>query len=240
MGYWRNLGYINFQDYGEVVKVTPPSILFLQTIEGLKGFLMGYRNREFIGKLAKQCDELAIEIQSGKHSDYKTELFPTQIKLYDPVGNLKKFHQIKMALGLHFVNDIQNPFNPRFVVYQLACIYTQRSVEEFNAQIRQLEEYPTDHHRKRVYNNDTFSWEETNKEVTGLPDKAVIRYDGFKDNSMMHVYKVGGRSWIIKRSLASHFFRIRGQTSSYERNLRRPSWIFKSICPILFRIALLD
>src|SRR5690606_32791220 len=39
MHYWRDLGYINFQEFGERIQVSTTSIFFLATKRGLKGFL---------------------------------------------------------------------------------------------------------------------------------------------------------------------------------------------------------
>jgi hypothetical protein len=203
MDYWRHLGYINFQDYGERVKVNPASLFFLQTSSGLKGLLTGYRSKEQIDRLIKECSNLKIKIQFEHHSTYKPDLFPTRIILYDLKKDLNKFKIISDVLNLSFINDIQNPYNPRYVVYQLACFYTQRSVKEF----LNLKDYgpfyedesgrTIDHRRKRIYNSKRLYWEDTTEDVEKIRDGSVVRYDGFKDKSMIHIFRSKSRSLII-------------------------------------------
>ena len=204
MDYWRHLGYINFQDYGEQVKVNPTSIFFMQTSVGLKALLTGYRNKELIEELSSLCSKLKVKIGFEYHSTYKEDLLPTKIVLCDPDGDLNKFKKIKDQLGLSFVNDIQNPYNPRYVVYQLACFYTQRTVSEFKEYALRGPFYEDengrtkDHRRKRRYNLDKLSWEDSTDDVEMFNDGSVVRYDGFKDKSMTHIYRCKNKSVLIK------------------------------------------
>ena len=203
MDYWRHLGYINFQDYGEQVKVNPTSIFFMQTSVGLKALLTGYRNKELIEDLSSLCFKLKVKIGFEYHSTYKEDLLPTKIVLCDPDGDLNKFKKIRDQLGLSFVNDIENPYNPRFVVYQLACFYTQRSVSEFKEYALRGPFYEDengrtkDHRRKRRYNLDKLYWEDSTDDVEVFHEGSVVRYEGFKDKSMTHIYRCENKSVLI-------------------------------------------
>lgn len=203
MDYWRHLGYINFQDYGEQVKVNPTSLFFLQSFVGLKALLTGFRSKELIDQLITLCSRLNVKIGYEYHSSYKGDLLPTKIILYDSNGELNKFKIIGDELGLSFVNDIQNAFNSRFVVYQLACFYTQRSVLEFKESTAEGPFYEDengrtkDHRRKRIYNLEKLFWEDSTQDVEILQDGTVVRYDGFKDKSMTHVVRSENKSVII-------------------------------------------
>ncbi|PQB04123.1 hypothetical protein [Aureitalea marina] len=189
MNYWRNLGYIDFQDFGGLVKVCPSSLFFLQTDQGLRGFLTGYRSKDDLSSIIKCCKGLGIQIQITKHSAYFEDLYPSRIILFDPDGELEKFHRLKDIMSIHFVNDIQNPFNNSYVVYQLACFYIQRSVNELQDHFRDLIDYPTDHHRKGVFNIESLEWDETNESLQSIVNGAVVRFDGFKDRSVTHIVK---------------------------------------------------
>lgn len=204
MNYWRHLGYINFQDYGEQVKVNPTSIFFLQTPAGLKALLTGYRNIDLIKELSALCSKLKVKIGFEYHSRYKKDLLPIKIVLYDSDGDLNKFKIMKDELGLSFVNDIENPFNSRFVVYQLACFYTQRSVYEFKENAikgpyyEDENERTKDHRRKRIYNLDRLYWKDSTHDVEIFPEGSVVRYEGFRDKSMTHIYRCENKSVIIQ------------------------------------------
>lgn len=204
MDYWRHLGYIDFQDYGEQVKVNPPSLFFLQTTSGLKALMTGYRNKEFLKQLTSFCSKLNVKVGYEYHTSFKKDLLPTKIVLYDPNGDLNKFMIIGDELGFSFVNDIDNPYNPRFVVYQLACFYTQRSVAEFKKSILRGPFYEDengrtkDHRRKRIYNLDKLFWEDSTVDVEDLQDGAVVRYDGFKDKSMTHIIRSQNKSVLLE------------------------------------------
>ena len=197
MNHWRTLGYINFQDYGEQVKVTPSSILFLQSKKGLNGFLCGYRNHHILNQLIEDCNKLKIQVQYESHSNHKPDLFPSKIVLFDPDSDLSKFKQLQKNHNLHFVNDIQNPLNDRYVVYQLACLYTQRSVQEFASNLANRISYDQDHHRKRIYNQDDLNWTDSTKDISLINEGGVVRYEGFRDKSMTHIIKHKEESKVI-------------------------------------------
>jgi hypothetical protein len=197
MAYWRNLGYINFQDYGEAIKINPTSIIFLQTNAGLKGFLSGYRNKEILRQLKAECNALHINVSITNHTSYKSDVYPSKIILFDKRGDIDKFQKLKNKLGLHFLNYIENPLNPRYVVYQLACFYTQRSVPEFKLNLNERITYSGDHHRKRWYDAKTLGWKDTTRDVDELNDGTVIRYEGFRDKSMIHVIRNRGENKLI-------------------------------------------
>jgi hypothetical protein len=197
MAYWRNLGYINFQDYGEAIKVNPTSIMFLQTEYGLKGYLAGYRNEEILNQLKSECKALHIEISMANHATYKNEVYPSKVILFDKRGRIDKFQKLKENMDLHFVNDIQNALNPRYVVYQLACLYTQRSIQEFKSKLDERVTYEGDHHRKRVYDANMLRWVDTIKNVELFEEGTVVRYEGFRDKSMIHIIRYRGVNKII-------------------------------------------
>ncbi|BDS09569.1 hypothetical protein [Aureispira anguillae] len=193
MDHWRHLGYINFQDYGECIKVNPTAILFVRTTVGLRGYLCGHRTSSFINQLKQECEKISIQLIEEKHSNYKEDLYPTKFILQDNDGELSKFLSLKKTMQIDFVNDIEHPLNPTFAVYQLACLYTQRTVKEFLKDIHKNPKYSTDHHRKRVFDTNSLKWIDTTKEVETLPDLSVVRYEGFRDNSMTHIIKVNNQ-----------------------------------------------
>jgi hypothetical protein len=195
--YWRMLGYIDFQDFGGNVKVCSTSLLFLQSETGLRGYLTGYRDPAILRKIILFCKNHSIKVEIKSHSEYFGELYPSQIILNETNGDLKKFHKLKSEIGLSFLNDIQNPYHPSYVVYQLACLYTQKSVNEFVSELGARTSYPTDHHRKRIYNLSTLNWDDSTEDISNIPDKAIIRYDGFSDNSMTHVIRYSGSSKML-------------------------------------------
>ena len=197
MIYWRNLGYIDFQDYGQTIKINPTSIIFLQTKAGLKGFLSGYRNEQILNQLKAECKALHIDFSIVNHSSYKNEVYPSKVVLFDKRGNIDKYQKLKDSLGLHFVNNLQNSLNPEYVVYQLACFYTQKSVSEFKLNLEKRITYNGDHHRKRWYDAETLHWTDTTQDVDELEDGTVVRYEGFRDNSMIHVIRSCGKNKII-------------------------------------------
>lgn len=204
MEYWRHLGYINFQDYGEQIKVNTTSIFFMQTSVGLKALITGYRNEKLIENLISLCSTHNIKIRFEFHSSYKRDLYPTKIVLYDAAGDLSKFKIIKDKLGISFMNNIENPYNPKFVVYQLACFYTQRSVREFKDHVLRGPFYEDedgrtkDHRRKRIFNLDRLKWEDSTEEVDRLCEGTVVRYEGFMDKSMTHIYRFENKSILIE------------------------------------------
>lgn len=203
MEYWRHLGYINFQDYGEHVKICPPALFFLQTSVGLKALLTGYRNNELLEKLISVCTSLNLNVSCEFHSDYKEDLFPSKIIISDSMGQLFKFKNLGNQLGLSFLNEIDNPLNPRYVVYQLACFYSQRSVEEFRENLNEGLYYEDnngrtkDHTRKRIYNLDKLIWEDSILDIEKIKEGTVVRYDGFQDKSMVHILKFNNKSVLI-------------------------------------------
>ncbi len=198
MIYWRDLGYLNFQDFGESIKVNPTTILFLQSEIGIKGYLTGYRNKFLVEKLRKECDRLHIKMDCGFHADYMKDLYPTRVILYDEKGRLDKFLQIKNNLNIEIFNEIQNPYNTRYAVYQLACFYTQRSVHEFSETLAEKDLYNTDHHRKSIYQPNSFSWKESNERVENIENGSIVRYDGFSDRSITHIIRHNYSNRIVR------------------------------------------
>jgi hypothetical protein len=189
MHFWRDLGYINFESYGERVKVSPSNLIFVETEKGLKAFLTGFRNKVFINKLITICKELKLIINLTNHSETDIEILPYRIEIYDKLGNLDSFKTLAKKADIQFINNIENPYNSRYAIYQLACFYTQRSVNELDAYLTSKTFYETDHHRKLFFDSKKHSWIESTKNVSDMPDNTLIRYDGFKDRQMIHIYK---------------------------------------------------
>jgi hypothetical protein len=189
MQYWKDLGYINFETYGSKVKVSPPNLFFIETEKGLKAFLTGFRNQLFINKLAEACSELNLILKLTDHSDKHKNILPFKIEIYDKLGDLDKFKSLATRIGIKFINNIENPYNTSYAVYQLACFYTQRSVDEFEEYLKMKLDYKTDHHRKLVFEPKSYSWKETNRNVSDMEPPVLVRYDGFKDRQIIHIYK---------------------------------------------------
>ncbi|MGJ8735384.1 hypothetical protein [Zobellia laminariae] len=189
MHYWRDLGYINFESYGERIKVSPSNLLFIETEKGLRAFLTGFRNQVFMNKLVTVCTELNLIIKLTSHSEKYKEILPIKIEIYDKLGDLDKFKILAERMGIKFINNIENPFNSSFAIYQLACFYTQRSVDELDVYLNSKLEYHTDHHRKLIFEPNSYIWKETNQNVSSMESPALIRYDGFKDRQVIHIYK---------------------------------------------------
>jgi hypothetical protein len=189
MQYWKDLGYINFETYGSKVKVSPPNLFFIETEKGLKAFLTGFRNQLFINKLAEACSELNLILKLTDHSDKHKNILPFKIEIYDKLGDLDKFKSLATRIGIKFINNIENPYNTSYAVYQLACFYTQRSVDEFEEYLKMKLDYKTDHHRKLVFEPKSYSWKETNRNVSDMEPPVLVRYDGFKDIQIIHIYK---------------------------------------------------
>jgi len=205
MHYWRDLGYINFQLYGESVKVSPTNLLFIETEAGLRAFLTGFRNQKFIKKLVAVCKELKLIIKLTNHSKEHQEILPHRIEIYDKLGDLNKFKVLAKKAGIEYINNIENPLNTSYSIYQLACFYTQRSVGEFEVYLSDKLEYKTDHHRKLLFDPDNCSWKETNKNVSSMAPPVLIRYDGFKDRQILHVFKDEYGSKVLDNFALSSF-----------------------------------
>jgi hypothetical protein len=189
MHYWKDLGYINFESYGDRIKVSPSNLLFIETEKGLKAFLTGFRNQVFLKKLFQVCNELDLIIKLSSHSETHKNILPYKIEIYDKLGDLDKFKTLANRAGIQFINNIENPLNRSFAVYQLACFYTQRGINDFDRYLSAKLDYKTDHHRKLKFRPENISWKETNKNVSEMTAPVLIRYDGFKDRQIIHVYK---------------------------------------------------
>ncbi len=102
---------------------------------------------------------------------------------------MDKFKTLANKVGIKFINNIENPYNRSYAIYQLACFYTQRSVDEFDNYLKTKLEYKTDHHRKLVFEPEYCLWKETNRNVSDMEPPVLIRYDGFNDRQIIHIYK---------------------------------------------------
>jgi hypothetical protein len=205
MQFWRDLGYINFESYGERIKVSPSTLLFIESKKGLRAYLTGFRNQVFIKKLVKTCRELNLIINLTNHSEKHKEILPVKIEIYDKLGDLNKFKALANKVGIKFINNIENPLNRSYAIYQLACFYTQRSVDEFENYLMTKLDYKTDHHRKLVFEPENCSWKESNKNVSEMISPVLIRYDGFKDRQVIHIYKDEHGSKVLENYALASF-----------------------------------
>lgn len=251
MHYWRDLGYINFQTYGEVIRVSPSNLFFIESPKGLKAFLTGFRNKAFIEKLVSTCRELNLIIQTTSHYESELEILPYRIEIYDKLGDLDKFKELSQKTGIEYFNNIENPCNSNFAVYQLACFYTQRSIKELDAYLRTKPVYTTDHHRKLIFDSKSCIWQESTKDVNTISEPVLIRYDGFKDRQMIHVYKdENGTKVLDDYALCS--FKLIESNVFYQKkdsveevsdlyvplNLKLPFWIERGLLLINARIPI--
>lgn len=222
MHYWRDLGYINFESYGERIKVSPSNLLFIKTNKGLRAFLTGFRNRMFIQKLVEACKDLKLIIKFTNHSEVNKQILPIKIEIYDKLGDLDNFKTLAKKVGIQFINNIENPYNRSYAIYQLACFYTQRSVAEFDKHLNSKLEYKTDHHRKLVFEPKDLSWKETNKNVSDMEQPVLIRYDGFKDRQVIHIYREENESKILDNYALASFKLIKNNIFLRKRHNIRP------------------
>lgn len=221
--YFRHLGYINFKTYGEEIKVSPPSIVFLSTQNGLRGYLSGYRNNELIEKLTKYCNSNDLTLKFRGHSKKmeKHSFMPYRIEIYNKDGkDLVKFMDLAETVGISFVNNIKNSANVNYANYQLACFYMQRSIKEFKDYIISLPETGQDFPRKSIFNTSSLRWSESNMEIADIPDNTLIKYDGFVDRQVDYVYKLAGKTYKLQDFTLSVFHSL----SIHDKNvfLKRP------------------
>lgn len=253
MHYWRDLGYINFQTYGEVIRVSPTILFFIESPKGLKAFLTGFRNIAFVEKLVAACRELNLIIQSTSHDANESTILPNRIEIYDKLGDLDRFKKLAQKTGIEYINNIENPLNSSYAVYQLACFYTQRAVEELDSYLSAKLLYKTDHHRKLIFDSENYSWKESTEDINSMSGPALIRYDGFKDRQMIHIYKdESGSKLLDDYALCS--FKLIENNIFYQKkdsvhdvsdlyiplNVKLPFWIERGLLLIDARIPMLD
>ena len=194
---WRHLGYINFYEHGDTIRVNKTSLYFVKSTYGLKGFLSGYRNTTILNEVLIASDDEGIIVERKTHSSKYPELYPTKVVLFDRDGDLRKYKFIKEQLKFDYLNNIENAYNIKYVVYQLASLYVQRSTTEFRNLIVKAEEYKTDHHRKRIFDTNKLKWIESNVLVKDLNQNTIVRYEGFVDRSVIHVIIIDSRPLIL-------------------------------------------
>lgn len=253
MHYWRDLGYINFQTYGEIIRVSPSNLFFIESPKGLKAFLTGFRNIEFINKLITACNELNLIIKTTSHYGNESEILPYRIEIYDKLGDLDSFKKLSKKIGIEYVNNIENPCNSNYAVYQLACFYTQRSVKELDDYLKTKLSYTTDHHRKLFFDSKSYTWKESTRDVSSEVGPVLIRYDGFKDRQMIHIYKdENGNKILDDYALCS--FKLIENNVFYQKknsvldvsdlyiplNIKLPFWIERGLLLINARIPILE
>ncbi|WP_432671112.1 hypothetical protein [Flavobacterium sp. SM2513] len=253
MHYWRDLGYINFQTYGEIIRVSPSNLFFIESPKGLKAFLTGFRNSAFIEKLVTTCRELNLIIKFTCHNENESEILPYRIEIYDKLGDLDTFKNLCQKVGIEYINNIENPYNRSYAVYQLACFYTQRSIEELDSYLSVKLPYTTDHHRKLVFDAKTYTWKESIKDISNMIEPVLIRYDGFKDRQMIHIYKgENGTKILDDYALCSFrlientvFFRKRSHVQDNSDfyvplNMKLPFWIERGLLLINAKTPVLE
>lgn len=253
MHYWRDLGYINFQTYGEIIRVSPSTLFFIESSKGLKAFLTGFRNIGFIEKLLATCNELKLIVQLTSHDVKESEILPYRIEIYDKLGDLDTFKKLTQKLGIEYINNIENPLNRSYAVYQLACFYTQRSIVELESYLDSKLPYTTDHHRKLIFDPTSYSWIESTIDVSTIVGAALIRYDGFKDRQMIHIYKdKNGTKVLDDYALCSFklienniFFQKRHSVHDVSNfyvplNMKLPFWIERGLLLINAKIPVLE
>lgn len=185
---WRHLGYINFYEYGETVRVNKSLIFFIKTNHGLRGMVSGHREPDFLEALVNYSNENEIIIEQHHHSNEYQDLYPSKIVLFDRDGNVKKFEALKDELSLAYINRIHNPLNPKYVVYQLASLFIQRGCKDYIEEIKNSDLYPLDHNRKRIFNPVSLKWEDSNEPIENFQNNTIVRFEGFIDRSVIHVF----------------------------------------------------
>jgi hypothetical protein len=253
MHYWRDLGYINFQTYGEIIRVSPCTLFFIESPKGLKAFLTGFRSSGFIEKLVAACKELKLIVQLTSHSGTESGILPYRIEIYDKLGDLDTFKKLAQKTGIEYINNIENPFNSNYAIYQLACFYTQRSIGELDAYLSAKLPYTTDHHRKLIFDPKSYGWKESTKDVSTIVGPALIRYDGFKDRQMIHIYKDENGTKVLDDYALCSFRLIENNVFLQKRNgvydisdfyvplnIRLPFWIERGLLLINARIPFLE
>lgn len=253
MHYWRDLGYINFQTYGEIIRVSPSTLFFIESPKGLKAFLTGFRSSGFIEKLLAVCKELNLIVQMTSHGGTQSEILPYRIEIYDKLGDLDTFKKLAQKTGIEYINNIENSLNSNFAIYQLACFYTQRSIAELDAYLSTKSSYTTDHHRKLVFDAKNYSWKESTKDVSSIEGVALIRYDGFKDRQMIHIYKDENGTKVLDDYALCSFRLIEKNVFLQKKNgvhdisdfyvplnIRLPFWIERGLLLINARIPVLE
>lgn len=253
MHYWRDLGYINFQTYGEIIRVSPSTLFFIESPKGLKAFLTGFRSIRFIEKLLAACNELKLIVQLTSHDVKESEILPYRVEIYDKLGDLDTFKKLTQKLGIEYINNIENPLNRSYAVYQLACFYTQRSIVELESYLNSKLPYTTDHHRKLIFDPTSYSWIESTIDVSSIVGAALIRYDGFKDRQMIHIYKDEKGTRVLDDYALCSFKLITNNIFLQKRhsvhdvsnfyvplNVKLPFWIERGLLLINARIPVLE
>ena len=253
MHYWKDLGYINFESYGSKIKVSPSTLFFIETEKGLKAFLTGFRNQLFINKLTEACIELNLIVNLTDHNEKYKNILPSKIEIYDKLGDLNKFKSLATRIGIKFINNIENPYNTSYAIYQLACFYTQRSVDEFDYYLKTKVDYKTDHHRKLMFDPEKYLWKETNRNVSDMEPPVLVRYDGFKDRQIIHIYKDQLESKVLDNYALASFKLMKKNIFLVKRhnikpvsdfyvplNISLPFWIERGLILINAQIPIIE
>jgi hypothetical protein len=147
----------------------------------------------------------------------------------------------------------ENPLNSNYAIYQLACFYTQRSIGELDNYLSTKLPYTTDHHRKLVFDPKNYTWKESTRTVSSIEGAALIRYDGFKDRQMIHIYKDENGTKVLDDYALCSFRLIENKVFLQKRNgvhpisdfyvplnIRLPFWIERGLLLINARIPVLE
>jgi hypothetical protein len=199
MYYWRYLGYLDFQSYGGKVSVNKGSILYLQTDRGIKAVITGARMEDRIPLLEKKCKQLGLKLITEDHSSIRSHLLPQKIIIYDAYAfGLEKLKRIAAEFNLQLNNER--------VVYQLAAFYNQVGLQTFYEKLSAKDIYEQGHHRKQYFDLSRLKWEETTKDISSLNQPLLIRYNGFKDNSVKHLFVSNNIQYILPEYSLAVFY----------------------------------
>ncbi|ANE51509.1 hypothetical protein [Flavisolibacter tropicus] len=178
---WRSLGYIDYEDFGKGIKVNDSTLFFLPYHGGILAYLTGKRSNSFITQLKEYCSKNGIDFIVEPHSEENPKVFPQKIMLFSKYPLKEKFTR----LCSHF--DITIKANE---VYQLYALYYQLGMKEYIEMLQGADQYDNDHHRKQVFNAEKLGWDDSVARIEDIPSPALIKYDGFKDNSIEFVFKM--------------------------------------------------
>jgi hypothetical protein len=196
--YWRHLGYLDFQVYGQDLSVSPPTLFFLKTEGGLKGFLTGSRSDSFVDEVKSKAIENSLRIYTENHSSQELFPFPQMIVLYDPYANIDKFQNFARSLAIKVNNGM---------IYQLAALYFQNGVESFITNIASNEIYRLDHNRKQLFDINTISWQESNQRIDSIPSPSLVKYDNFNDfKTILYVLRYENVSYSLPEYSLAIFY----------------------------------
>jgi hypothetical protein len=255
MEQWRDLGYIDYNPVNGKITVPPPTILFMQSSEGVKAFLTGYRDEELIQKIKniKQLTNMPLKIMLHVEEH---EFFPELIFIHGEYNHIK---QLAEHLEIQW-NKLDDVLHPDDYVYQLKCLFYQDPVEFFSEEYTSLEKFRLkgnekvrDHYKKEVFNLDSLKWELTTKDITEFgDDPMLVRYKNSGGFSYWYVHRIYGESYVLPNYhlCLFHLFKLTGKNVLLKRKVdeehfdllvlfgpvKLPYWINRSL--VLLKVQL--